>query len=85
MHMRNIDVENLKLILPELFNPQIKAEFVAEDNSKTISLINDEIKKLHKQKLCEILSVHYILEEFGKLLQPYQSRVIATLLHSLLN
>ena len=61
-------MSNLKDILPELFTPEIKAEYVDKDNAIIVTQIKDEIDKLHKQKLCEVLTLHYVLQEYGDFL-----------------
>lgn len=71
-----MNLDNLRAILPELFNPVIKAETIEGDNAIVTGEITKEIEKLHKQKLAEILTLNYILHEYGEYMQTKQKRVI---------
>ena len=54
--------------MPELFCPTIKAEVVKGDDAEVTLAITHEIQKMHKDKLCEVLTLHYVLNELGAFL-----------------
>ena len=80
-----MSLEKLREILPEVFCPVIKAEIIEGDNAVITSEITKEIEALHKTKFSEILTLNYVLQEYGTYMQPKQKRVLQTLVKNLVN
>ena len=56
-------MKTLKVICSDIFHPVIKEVDTLFDQTDIIMEISKEIDKLHDQKIKEILTINYVLQE----------------------